>query len=113
MTFAVGEFLELSDLGRVERKLLQLLQGLTEILPHAAIVLDELRILKDQVLTHDPLERNCLLVELPARASRLRCLQYRLLALRAEPIEAHDQLDQCVQERQTDQQETEQDKLEK
>jgi len=102
----------LRELLAIEGKLLQLLRGLPEILTQSPVVLDELRVVQNQVLAHDALQRDGLLVELAARASGLRCLQYRLLALRAEPIEAYDQFNQRVQKRQTDQQETEQDELE-
>ena len=40
------------------------------------------RVLEDQVLAHDALERRRLLEQLPARAPGLRRLQHRLLALR-------------------------------
>jgi hypothetical protein len=41
----------------------------------------------------------------------LRGLQHRLLTLRSEPIEADDQLDERVKQRQADQEETEEDEL--
>jgi hypothetical protein len=99
-------------LRRVERKLLQLLCSLPEVVTYAAVILDELRVFQDQVLPHQTLERGRLLVELTAGASGLRRLQDSLLTLRSQAIEAYDQLDERVQERQTDQQETEQDELE-
>ena len=109
----VGQFLELSELRTVQGKLLQLLRGLTKILAQARVVFDELRIVENQVLPNDTLERGRLLIELTARAPGLRCLQYRLLALRSETVEAHDQLDQRVEQRQADEKKPEQDELEK
>ena len=64
------------------------------------------------MLAHQPLQRRRLLVELAAGAPRLRRLQHRLLALRAQSVEADDQFDERVQQRQADQQESEQDELE-
>ncbi len=103
----------MSELRPVQRQLLQLLRGLPEILAQARVVFDELRIVQNQVLTDDALERGRLLVELPARAPGLRGLQYRLLTLRSETVEAYDQLDQRVEQRQADEEKTEQDELEK
>ena len=64
------------------------------------------------MLAHEALERRRLLVELPAGAAGLRRLQHCLLALRPEAVEADDQLDQRIEQRQADQQEAEQDELE-
>ena len=64
------------------------------------------------MLTHQAFERCRLFVELPAGVAGLRRLQYRLLALRSQTIEADDQLDQRVEQGQADQQEAEQDELE-
>ncbi len=110
--FAVGELLECAQLRAIERKLLQLLRRLPEILAQASVIVDQLRVVENEVLADEALQRRRLFVELPARAPRLRGLQHRLLALRAEAIEADDQLDQRVQQRQADEQESEQDELE-
>ena len=112
-TLGVGQLFELCKLRPVERELLQLLRGLSEIPAQTRVVFDELRIVENQVLANDALERGGLLVELPARAAGLRGLQYRLLTLRSKPVEAHDQLDQRVEQRQADKKKPEQDELEK
>ena len=108
----VGQFAELGQLRAFQRQLLQLLRGLVKILAQTCVIVDQLRIVENEMLADEPLQRRCLLVELPARAPRLRCLQDRLLALRPEPIEADDQLDQRVEQREADEQEAEQDELE-
>ena len=110
--FAVGELLELVKLSAIERQLRELLRRLAKIEPQACVVVDELRILENQMLTHQAFERCRLLVELSAGVPGLRRLQYRLLALRSETIETDDQLDQRVEQRQADEQEAEQDELE-
>jgi hypothetical protein len=63
------------------------------------------------MLADHALEHRGLFIELTARASRLRGLQHRLLTLRSKPIEADDQLDERVKQRQADQEETEEDEL--
>ena len=89
-----------------------MLRGGAKILAQPRVILDQLRILENQVLANQALERRRLLIELPARASRLRRLHHGLLSLRSEPVEADDELDERVQQRETDQQEPEQDELE-
>ena len=110
--FAVGESFELLQLSAVERQLRQLLRGLPKIEPQARVIVDQLWIVENQMLTHQAFERCRLFVELPAGVAGLRRLQYRLLALRSQTIEADDQLDQRVEQGQADQQEAEQDELE-
>ena len=73
---------------------------------------ERLPTVEDQVLADKALERRRLLVELAAGAPRLRSLQHSLLALRRQAIEADNQFDQRVEQRQADQQEAEQDELE-
>ena len=89
-----------------------MLRGRAEVLAQASVVLDQLRIFENQVLAHESLQRRRLFVELAAGATRLRRLQHGLLTLRAQAVEADDQFDQRVQQRQTDQQESEQDEFE-
>ena len=103
---AIGEFLELRELRAIERQLLQLLSRLTKVLPQPRVILHELRIIEDQVLAYNALQGRRLFVELATRSTRLRCLHDGLLALRAEAIEAHDQLDQRIQQRQADEKKT-------
>jgi len=103
----------LAQLRAIERKLLQLLRRLPEVLAQARVIVDELRIVENEVLANESFQRGRLLVELPAGASGLRGLQHGLLALGPEAVEADDQLDQRVQQRQADEQETEQNELEK
>ena len=110
--FAVGESFELLQLRAVEWQLRELLRGLPKIEPQARVVVDQLRIFENQMLTHQALERCRLFVELSAGVAGLRRLQYRLLALRSQAIETDDQLDQRVEQGQADQQEAEQDELE-
>ncbi len=110
--FGVGQFAELGQLRAFQRQLLQLLRGLVKILAQTCVIVDQLRIVENEMLADESLQRRCLLVELPARAPRLSCLQHRLLALRPEAIEADDQLDQRVEQREADEQEAEQDELE-
>ncbi|TMH66275.1 MAG: hypothetical protein E6H55_01905 [Betaproteobacteria bacterium] len=112
LALGVAQFAELDQLRALQRQLLQLLRGLLKILPQARVIVDELRIVENEMLADQSLQRRRLLVELPARAPRLRRLQDRLLALRSEAIEADDQLDQRVEQRKADEQETEQDELE-
>ena len=64
------------------------------------------------MLAHQALQRGRLLVELTTGASGLRGLQHCLLTLRSQAVEADDQLDQRIQQRQADQQKSEQDELE-
>jgi hypothetical protein len=64
------------------------------------------------LLTDESLERCRLFVELSAGSSGLRGLQDRLLTLGPQAIEADDEFDQCVKQRQTHQQEAEQNELE-
>jgi hypothetical protein len=52
-----------------------------------------------------------LLVELSAGTSRLCGLEHRLLTLRSQAIEADNEFDQCIKQRQTDQKESEQDEF--
>ena len=59
------------------------------------------------MLADQTLERGRLLVELSAGTSRLRGLQHRLLTLRSQAIQADDEFDQCIKQRQTDQKESE------
>ena len=99
-------------MSAIERQLRELLRSLAKIEPQACVVVDELRILENKVLTHQAFERCRLLVELSAGVPRLRRLQYGLLTLRSETIETDDQLDQRVEQRQADEQEAEQDELE-
>ena len=108
-----GQFLELRELRKSQSKLLELLRGLPEILTQAPVVLDELRIVENQMLADDALEGGCLLVELPAGAPGLRGLEHRLLALRAQSIEADDELDEGVEQRQADEEKPEENELEK
>ena len=110
--FAVGESFELLQLRAVERQLRELLRCLPKIEAQARVVVDQLRILENQMLTHQSFERCRLFVELSAGVAGFRRLQYRLLALRSETIETDDQLDQRVEQGQADQQEAEQDELE-
>ncbi len=86
MTLAVDDRVELRELRAIERKLLQLLRRHTEILAQAGIVVDELRVLQNQVLAHEAFERCGLFIGLPAGAAGLRGLQHRLLTLRTEPV---------------------------
>jgi len=74
----VGQFAELGQLRAFQRQLLQLLRGLVKILAQTCVIVDQLRIVENEMLADEPLQRRCLLVELPARAPRLRCLQDRL-----------------------------------
>jgi len=83
-----------------------------EVLPQASVILDELGIVEYQVLPDETLQRRRLLVKLAAGAPGLRRLEHRLLALRAEAIEAYDQFDERVQQRKADEQESEQDEFE-
>ena len=64
------------------------------------------------MLADHALESRCLFIELSAGAPGLSGLQYRLLTLGGEPVDAHDELHQRVQQRQADQEETEEDELE-
>jgi hypothetical protein len=98
---------------RLSLSLLQLLRGLPKILAQASVIVDQLGVIENEVLPDETLQRRRLLVELPARTPCLRSLQHRLLALGSEAVEADDQLNQRVQQREADEQETEQDELEK
>ena len=73
-------------------ELRELLGGLRELLPHAAVVLDQHRILEDDLLTCETLERRGLLEQQARRACRLRCLQDLGAALRGETVEREQQL---------------------
>ena len=112
MALLIGDRVQLRDLCAIEGERLQLLRRCAEVLPQAAVVFNQLRVLQNQVLAHEPLERRRLLVELAAGAARLRGLQHRLLALRAQSVEADDQFNERIEQRQADQQESEQDELE-
>src|SRR5207248_7492581 len=109
--FVVGELLELRELCAIERELLELLRCLAKVLAQPRVILDKLRVVEDQMLAHDALQSRRLLVELATRSSGLGGLHDRLLALGAEAIEAHDQLDQRVQQRQADEKKTEENEL--
>ena len=68
----VAQFAELGQLRAFQRQLLQLLRRLLEILPQPRVIVDELRIVENEMLADESLQRRRLLVELPARAPRLR-----------------------------------------
>ena len=64
--FAVGESFELVQLRAVKRQLRELLRGLSKIEAQARVVVDQLWIFEDQMLTHQAFERCRLFVELSA-----------------------------------------------
>jgi hypothetical protein len=55
LAFTVAQLFELAELLAVERQLLELLRGLPEVLPQARVIVDELRIVEDQMLPDDAL----------------------------------------------------------
>src|SRR6185295_991123 len=110
--FVFGNFLELRDLPAIERKLHQLLRRLPEILTQAPVIVDQLSIVEDQLLAHQAFERRRLLIELTAGTAGLRCLQYCLLTLRPQSVEADDQFEQRMEQGQTYKQEAEQNEFE-
>ena len=85
---------------------------LAEFLADAAVVLQQRRVVEDEVLAHDALERDRMLVELAAGAARFRGLRHRLLRLRLQPVERQDQFRQRIDERQAHQQEAQQNEFE-
>ena len=85
---------------------------LQEVLAHAPVVLEQRRVLEDDLLAREPLERGRLLEQQPARAPGLRRLQHLLAALRGEPVQRQDELAQRVEQRQAHEQEAQQDELE-
>jgi hypothetical protein len=87
-------------------------EDLPEILPQAPVIVDQLRIVEDQLLAHQALERRRLLIELTAGTAGLGCLKYCLLTLRPQSVEADDQFDQRIEQGQTYQQEAEQNEFE-
>jgi len=109
---AIGELLEACELSRFERERGELLRRLAELVTHARVILEQRRVLEDQLLTGDALERGRLLEELPAHASRSGGLQHLFAALRCESIEREDGLRERVDQRQAHQQKAEQDELE-
>ena len=109
---AVAERVERRELVFRQRQQRELPRRRAELLPYAAVVVEQRAVLENQVLADDALERRRLLEQLAARAPRLRSLLDRLLSLLLQPIERDDQLDQRVDERQADEQEAQQDELE-
>ena len=99
------------QLRAIERKARQLLRRLPEILAQPTVVLDKLRVVENEMLADQTLEGGRLLVELSAGTSRLCGLEHRLLTLRSQAIEADNEFDQCIKQRQTDQKESEQDEF--
>ncbi len=99
-------------LGRLERQRCELRPGIVELLAQPAVIVDQRRVVEDQLLAHDALERGCLFEQQPAGARGLRRLQHFLAALRCEPVDGQQELGERVQERQAHQQERQQDELE-
>jgi hypothetical protein len=110
--FALAQLIERGAMDLLQRQQRQLLRRLQELVAHAPVVFEQRRVFQDDLLPGEPFEVRRLLEQQAALASRLRCLQHLLAALRGEAIERQHQFRQRVHERQADEEKAQQDELE-
>ncbi len=96
-----------------QRQLRKLARRAAEFLAHPRVVLEQRRILENELLPRQPLERGRLLEQQPAGSPGLRGLQHLLAAFGRQAVERIDQFAERIEQGQADEQEAQQDELEK
>ena len=84
-----------------------------EVRPQAGVILEELLVVEDEILAHDPFERRGLLDQEAAAARGLRRLRNRGLALTCKLLDVHRSVVKSHDERRRDEREGEQQQAQK
>ena len=108
----VGEVIERRDLRRFQRQRRELPRRDAEIFTHVRVIFEQQVVFENEVLARNALERRRLFEHQTARPPRLGRLQHFRAGLRRQAVERQDQFGECVDQRQADQQEAQQDELE-